>query len=102
MSGLSILLLAPQPFFVQRGTPIAVRLLMETLAEAGHRIDAVVFPGGEDVEIEGCRVFRTPAPPGLGPIGPGFSLKKLILDGVLAPYAAWRLMRGRYDLVVAV
>ncbi|MEO0360712.1 MAG: glycosyltransferase family 4 protein, partial [Pseudomonadota bacterium] len=79
-----------------------VRLLMETLAEAGHRIDAVVFPGGEDVEIEGCRVFRTPAPRGLGPIGPGFSLKKLILDGVLAPYAAWRLMRGRYDLVVAV
>ena len=96
-----ILVLAPQPFFVQRGTPIAVRLLLETLAKRGDELDVVVFPGGEDVEISGCRFFRVPAP-GSGPIGPGFSAKKLFLDAILAPYAAWRMARKRYDLIIAV
>ena len=96
-----ILVLAPQPFFVQRGTPIAVRLLLETLAKRGDELDVVVFPGGEDVEIPGCHFFRVPAP-GSGPIGPGFSAKKLFLDAILAPYAAWRMARKRYDLVIAV
>ncbi|MEM7522392.1 MAG: glycosyltransferase family 4 protein [Pseudomonadota bacterium] len=99
---LRILVLAPQPFFVQRGTPIAVRLLLETLAERGDAIDVVTFPGGEDIEIPGCRFFKTPAVTGKGDIGPGFSLRKLILDAVLVPYVAWRLARARYDLIIAV
>ncbi len=36
---MKILLLAPHPFYQERGTPIAVRLLAETLAEDGHTID---------------------------------------------------------------
>ena len=99
---LRVLVLAPQPFFVERGTPIAVRMLLQALGRAGHACDALVLPGGEDVELPGVRVFRVPALPGLGRIGPGLSARKLVADLAMVPLAAWRLTRGRYDLIIAV
>ena len=97
-----LLVLAPQPFFTLRGTPIAVRLLLEALAADGHRIDAVVFPGGEPVEIPGVRFLTVPGPGPFGRIRPGFSAKKAALDGVMAAMAAGLMARNRYDLVHAV
>ena len=97
-----ILLLAPQPFFVQRGTPIAVRLVLETLSDAGHDVDAIVFPGGEDVAIDRVRFIRVPRLPLVGEVPPGFSVKKVLYDGLMLPMAAFRLARQRYDLVLAV
>ena len=35
-----ILVVAPQPFYQERGTPIATRLLLEALQAAGHAHDA--------------------------------------------------------------
>ena len=40
---MKILLIAPHPFFQERGTPIAVKLLIETLSEFGHSIDLLTF-----------------------------------------------------------
>lgn len=97
-----ILVLAPQPFFTQRGTPIAVRMLLETLAARGDRLDVIVYADGEDIEIKGCRFFRVLSMLGTRGIGPGFSIKKLISDAVMAPMVAWRLLRTRYDLILAV
>lgn len=97
-----ILILAPQPFFVQRGTPIAVRALMQVLAEEGHQVDAIVFAEGEDPGIEGVRLFRVPALPGTRNVPPGFSVRKAVCDAVMLPMAARRLWSGKYDLAVAV
>ncbi len=97
-----ILILAPQPFFVQRGTPIAVRALIQVLTARGHEIDAITFAEGEDPEIEGLRLFRVPALPGTRNVPPGFSLKKVLCDAMMLPIAARRLWRGGYDLVIAV
>jgi hypothetical protein len=36
---MNILLLAPQPFYTERGTPIAVKLLAQALCMAGHKVD---------------------------------------------------------------
>ena len=77
-------------------------MLLETLGRAGATSDVIVFPEGQDVEIPGCRVFRVPALPGLGGVGPGFSVKKLLCDAIMLPMAAWRLASARYDLVIAV
>ena len=100
---MKILLLAPQPFFQQRGTPIAVRLLAETLTSAGHLVDLLVYPEGEDVSLPGCRLIRTLRLPGLGGVRPGFSWKKLPLDALMAGQATGLLLRGEhYDLVHAV
>lgn len=50
---LRILVLAPQPFFQNRGTPIATKLLVEELAGLGHDVHLLVFAEGEDIIIPG-------------------------------------------------
>ncbi|MCV6585596.1 MAG: glycosyltransferase family 4 protein [Marinibacterium sp.] len=96
---MKVLVLAPQPFMVQRGTPIAVKMLLEALTARGDDVDAMVFAGGEDVVIPGCRIFRVPA---LSRMPPGLSAKKILSDMLMAPMALGRVLRGRYDLVIAV
>lgn len=99
---MKILVLAPQPFFVPRGTPIAVRALLQVLTAEGHDCDAVVFAEGEDPGIEGCRVFRVPAFPFTRNMPPGFSIKKVVADMGMIWMAARRMRRTSYDLVIAV
>jgi glycosyltransferase involved in cell wall biosynthesis len=81
-----ILFLAPQPFFQERGTPIAVRLAVEVLAKrAGDQVDLLTYHEGEDVALPGVRLHRIHVGKwgerlGLKRIGPGISCKKLICD----------------------
>jgi glycosyltransferase involved in cell wall biosynthesis len=97
-----ILLLAPQPFFQARGTPIAVRLVLEFLSGRGHQVDVLTYHEGSDVEIPGCRIVRIPRLPGIRNIRPGFSLKKVLCDLVMFFGCARMMRRTRYDLVHAV
>lgn len=99
---MKILLLAPQPFFVPRGTPIAVRALLQVLTSQGHRCDAITFPEGEDPQIEGCRILRIPTLPGTRNMPPGFSAKKVIADMGMTWLAFRQMRRERYDLVIGV
>lgn len=99
---MKILVLAPQPFFQNRGTPIAVRLLVETLAAGGHEVHLLVFHEGDDIHTENVTIHRTPALPGLRAIPPGFSIKKIVCDFFLA-IKAFRLQRKfRFDIIHAV
>jgi glycosyltransferase involved in cell wall biosynthesis len=97
-----ILFLAPQPFYVERGTPIAVRQLVTTLCAAGHQVDLVTFPGGEDIHVDGLTHFRIARPPGVKKIPVGFSPAKLLCDLWLGFELLKRLGRTRYDVVHAV
>jgi glycosyltransferase involved in cell wall biosynthesis len=97
-----ILLLAPQPFFQARGTPIAVRLVLEFLSGRGHQVDVLTFHEGSDVEIPNCRIVRIPRLPGIHNIRPGFSLKKVLCDLAMFFSCARLMHRTRYDLVHAV
>jgi glycosyltransferase involved in cell wall biosynthesis len=99
---LRILILAPQPFYQDRGTPIAVRLLATELARLGHQVDLLVFHEGEDVSIPGVTIFRTRSSPYLKNIPPGFSLKKIICDLRMYAVADTLLQAHSYDLVHAV
>jgi len=97
-----ILLLAPHPFYQARGTPIAVRSVLEFLGERGHTVDVLTYGEGADVEIPNITIHRVVRLPGLGNIRAGFSIKKVISD-VLMVGSCLRLMRRtRYDLVHAV
>ncbi|MFL6196104.1 MAG: glycosyltransferase [Thermoanaerobaculia bacterium] len=97
-----ILLLAPHPFYANRGTPIAEKMLLETLAGAGYGVEVLTFPEGEDPGIPGCRVHRTWAPRWARGLRPGFSFKKLVCDAGLVWASLRRIRRERYDLVHAV
>jgi glycosyltransferase involved in cell wall biosynthesis len=97
-----VLLLAPHPFFQQRGTPIAEKMLLEVLAAYGHEIEVLTFAEGDDPGIPGCRIHRIPHLPGVRGVRPGFSLKKLAADAVMLWKCLGLVRRGRYDLVHAV
>lgn len=96
------LLLAPQPFYAERGTPIAVRYVLEALSELGWQADLLTFPMGQDVAIERVRVRRVANPLGFSTVPVGFSLRKLALDGLLSLDLRRLLREHRYDIVHAV
>ena len=57
-----ILLLAPHPFFQNRGTPIDVLLVLKVLVERENtHVDLVVYNEGEDVELPNLKTYRTPS-----------------------------------------
>lgn len=98
---MKILLLAPHPFFQQRGTPIAERMLLQVLSARGHEIHVLTYHEGEDVDFPNCRIHRIPKIPVAG-IRPGFSWKKLACDGVMLWKCLEMVRRERFDLVHAV
>lgn len=99
---MKVLLVAPQPFYQERGTPIAVRLLAETLCDLGHDVDLLVYHAGEDIAYPRLRLFRAGRPPGVTQIPIGFSPQKLICDVWLIVRMVGLLLRNRYDVVHAV
>jgi len=102
---MNILLLAPHPFYQERGTPIAVDLLLKVLAERGEQVDVLTYHEGEDRAYPGpgaVRLFRIPPPPACRNIRPGFSLKKLAADAAMHRLAMRMARRKKYDLVHAV
>lgn len=97
-----ILILAPQPFYQERGTPIAVRLLAEELADAGYRVDLLCFHEGEPYAYPGVTLHRTPALPGLQGIKPGFSPKKIVCDALMLVQTLRLVRKKRYRVLHAV
>ncbi len=95
-------MLAPQPFFEERGTPIAVRWAAETLAAGGHAVDLLTFHCGADVAIPGVRHLRAWGPRRWTTLPISFSLRKLACDVFLAWRAGGLARRGGYDVIHAV
>ena len=77
-------------------------MLLEVLAAAGHQVEVLTFPEGEDPGVPGCRVHRSAAPAWARGIRPGFSAKKLVCDAGMLWKALRLIRRGRYDVVHAV
>jgi glycosyltransferase involved in cell wall biosynthesis len=97
-----VLVVAPQPFYEDRGTPIATRLLLQALTELGYRAELLTYPVGTTPEIEGVRYTRLSNPLGFRTVPVSFSLKKLFLDGLLALRLPFMARRGRYIYVHAI
>lgn len=99
---MKILFIAPQPYFEERGTPIAVDLMLKALSERGDEVDLLTFHVGTDRCYPGVTVTRSRPLFAPESIPPGFSWKKAWCDMFLLR-RAFRMMRAkRYDLVHAV
>lgn len=97
-----ILLIAPQPFFAQRGTPINVRQMVQALCEAGHEVHLATYPLGDPIAVPGLVIHRAMRLPGVRAVPIGFSWRKVLLDASLA-LTVWPLIAGkRFDVVHAV
>ncbi len=97
-----VLLVTPQPFYEDRGTPIAVRFVARALSEIGFQVDLLAFPFGEPVAMPNVAIHRSSNPLRLDGVPIGFSWKKLVLDTTLASAFRARLKTGRYGVVHAV
>jgi glycosyltransferase involved in cell wall biosynthesis len=98
---MKVLMLAPHPYFQDRGTPIDVDVMLRVLSEAGHEVDLVTYHEGRDVSYPGLRIHRIPRLSLLSGVRPGFSWKKVLCDLLMIPLALRLAMRKRYDLVHA-
>jgi glycosyltransferase involved in cell wall biosynthesis len=97
-----VLLCSPQPFYEDRGTPIAVRQVLLGLASLGYEVDVVTYPIGREVQIEGVRVFRGANPLKIRSVPIGFSLRKIVLDLGMIPMIYERLRKHKYVCIHAV
>ena len=96
---MKVLMIAPQPFFEPRGTPISVYQRLHGLAELGPQVDLVTYPIGGTVDIPGVTIRRTFAIPFIKTIKIGPSFAKIILDIPLFLYTFWLLLTRRYDVI---
>lgn len=98
-----ILLLAPHPFYQERGTPIAVDLLLRALVKRGDHIDVLTYHEGENRDYGSTvKLHRIRAPRWVSGIRPGFSLKKLICDAIMMPHARRLVKQHAFDVIHAV
>jgi len=97
-----ILFIAPQPFYEDRGTPIAVRRVLEVLSAAGEAVDLITYPVGEPVSLPGVRIFRVGTSLPIRRVSVGLSARKLLLDGLMLPAIASRLRHEKYGCIHAV
>ena len=98
---MNVLMLAPHAYHLDRGTPIAVDLVLRAFSERGASVDVVTYHLGADREYPGIRLHRIPSPPGIRYVPPGISARKLVCDALLLR-EAWRLVRRReYDVIHA-
>jgi glycosyltransferase involved in cell wall biosynthesis len=107
-----VLVLAPQPFYQERGTPIAVRLALEALSRkldlsssSAPAIDLLVYREGEDISIPGVRIIRLRTPRCLRGLRPGISVKKLLCDIFFFFHTLqllWRARGDQYQVIHAV
>jgi hypothetical protein len=99
---MKILLLAPEPFYQDRGTPIAVSLVLRVLSERGDEVDVVTYHEGRDVKFQHVTLHRIANLPFLHNVRPGFSWKKIICDLLMFFKAARLVRRNHYDWIHAV
>jgi glycosyltransferase involved in cell wall biosynthesis len=97
-----VLIVTPQPFYEDRGTPIAVQYVARALSEMGVDVDLLAFPIGQEVKIKNVTLRRCANLFNLRRVPIGFSWRKLVLDASLWTSFSKLLARRRYDMVHAV
>jgi glycosyltransferase involved in cell wall biosynthesis len=96
---MKILMIAPQPYFEPRGTPISVHQRLWALSKLGHELDLLTYHVGETPDIPNVRILRNPRIPFIKEVKIGPSWEKLILDPLLFLYAVWLLLTNEYDVI---
>lgn len=97
-----ILVVAPEPFYENRGTPIALRHVVEALSAQKYEVDLITYPIGEQIALTGLRIFRPANPFRIRHVPIGFSPTKLLMDAFLLPIIAERLKENSYCCIHAM
>ena len=98
----SVLLVTPQPYYEDRGTPIAISMVLRALTELGYSVDVLAFPLGVTTKTNGVRIIRCSNPLGIRSVPIGFSWRKAALDLFLTAKMNWLLGTRQYTCIHAV
>lgn len=93
-----ILFIAPQPFLVERGSPLRVRSTLEALRDLGYDVHLLAFPLGSETSIAGVTIHRCSNPFGVTRIPIGLSWQKIVLDLSLFLKSCSLALRNQYAL----
>lgn len=96
---MKILMIAPEPFFEPRGTPISVYQRLEALSALGHQVDLLTYHLGTDIDFPNVRILRVPKVGFIKNVRIGPSRAKILLDGLLILKAFWRLLWHHYEVI---
>ncbi|HRQ37293.1 MAG TPA: glycosyltransferase family 4 protein [Chloroflexota bacterium] len=92
-------MLAPQPFFEPRGTPLSIYQRLQALSALGHHVDLVTYHVGKDVHFPNVQIHRIPRVPYIKDVKVGPSWIKPFLDLLLFFKAGYLLLTTRYDAI---
>lgn len=97
MNSLKILMIAPTPFFADRGCHVRIFEEIKFLQKKGHRVILLTYPLGND--IEGLDIRRIPGMPWYRKLSAGPSLHKFYLDPFLAIKGISQSIREKPDII---
>jgi glycosyltransferase involved in cell wall biosynthesis len=92
-------MVAPQPFFEPRGTPISVYQRLEALSTLGYQVDLLTYFLGKDVSFPNVRILRTMRVGFIKHVRVGPSRAKILLDFLLMLKTFWMLITNDYDVI---
>lgn len=96
---MKILMIAPQPFFEPRGTPISIYQRIAGLSKLGYSIDLATFHLGEEIDLANVTIHRTSVIPFIKSLKVGPSWEKIPLDILLFIKSVSLLLRNNYDVI---
>jgi glycosyltransferase involved in cell wall biosynthesis len=97
-----VLMIAPQPFYEDRGTPIVILEELKLLSEFGYQIDVATYPIGNDVDLPGVNIIRAANPMKFRSVAVSFSVRKVVLDLWLLFTVLHLLYRKHYNCIHGV
>ena len=96
---MKVLMVAPEPIFEPRGTPLSVVGRLKALSDMHHRVDLVTYSMGQEVVLPGLRILRILRIPGIRKVKVGPSFTKIPLDLCLFVLMIFRLSKESYDII---
>jgi glycosyltransferase involved in cell wall biosynthesis len=97
-----ILLICPQPFLVNRGTPLSILIILQALTELGYSVDVVTTHIGEDRHVDEVEIHRIPRIPFLRSMPSGPSVGKFLIMPFMFFRSLSLLIRRRYSFIVSL
>lgn len=97
-----VLFISPQPFYEDRGTPIAVYQELKAYRELNFNIHLLTYPIGREVTLPGIRIIRVINPYRCRSVPIGLSRHKLLFDFLILLKALELIRQFRYDFIHCV
>jgi hypothetical protein len=98
----NILVLSPNPFYQDRGSPIRLDQILKVLSARGDKLDVLAYHEGREISYDNVTIYRICNIPFMNDLRPGFSWKKVICDIFMFFKTIHLVVRNRYQVFYAV